>query len=57
MDPSVRMGGDSGKPVVLSQPDSAVAKAFRQITEQIAARISVAAVKQNNNIIPINMIG
>lgn len=57
MDPSVRMGGDSGKPVVLSQPNSAVAQAFRQITEQIAARISVAAVKQSNNIIPINMIG
>lgn len=57
MDPAVRQGGDKGLPVVLSQPDSAVAKAFNLIAEDIAAKISVAAVTQNNSFIPINLIG
>jgi hypothetical protein len=34
-----------------------VAKAFVHIAEDIAARISVAAVKQNTSFIPINLIG
>lgn len=57
MDPSVREGGDSGLPVVLARPDSPVAREFKHIAEDIAARISVAAVQQNNNLIPINLIG
>jgi ATP-binding protein involved in chromosome partitioning len=57
MDPAVRQGGDQGAPVVIYQPDSAVAKAFVHIAEDIAARISVAAVKQNTSFIPINLIG
>jgi ATP-binding protein involved in chromosome partitioning len=57
MDPAVRQGGDRGAPVVITQPDSPVAKAFVHIAEDIAARISVAAVKQNTSFIPINLIG
>lgn len=56
MDPNVRSGGDSGVPVVISNPDSPVAKALRSIAEDIAAKISVAAVSQGN-FIPINLIG
>jgi ATP-binding protein involved in chromosome partitioning len=56
MDPAVREGGDQGQPVVLSKPESPVAKALRALTENVAARISVAAVEQNN-FIPINVIG
>lgn len=56
MDPNVRMGGDSGVPVVVSDPDSPVAKALRSIAEDIAAKISVSAVSQGN-FIPINLIG
>lgn len=56
MDPAVREGGDQGQPVVLSKPESPVAKALRALTENVAARISVAAVQQNN-FIPINVIG
>lgn len=56
MDPNVRSGGDSGIPVVISNPDSPVAKALRSIAEDIAAKISVAAVSQGN-FIPINLIG
>ncbi len=56
MDPSVRMGGDAGKPVVITNPDSVVAKALRAVAENVAAKISVAAVK-GANFIPINLIG
>jgi ATP-binding protein involved in chromosome partitioning len=56
LDPAVRAGGDAGTPVVVSDPDSPVAQALNQITEDLAAKISVAAVKQAN-FIPINLIG
>jgi ATP-binding protein involved in chromosome partitioning len=56
LDPTVRQGGDAGIPVVISAPDSAVARALRTITMDIAAKISVAAM-QKSDFIPINMIG
>ncbi len=56
MDAAVREGGDNGKPVVVSRPASVVALALQSITQDIAARVSVAAVQQNN-FIPINLIG
>lgn len=56
MDPSVRAGGDSGEPVIVTNPDSAVAQALRAIAEDIAAKISVAAVQQSN-FVPINLVG
>jgi ATP-binding protein involved in chromosome partitioning len=56
MDPSVRQGGDLGRPVVISAPDSVVAKALAGIARDVAAKISVAAVQQSNGI-PINLIG
>jgi len=56
MDPAVREGGDSGVPVVISKPDSPVARALIAVAEDIAAKVSVAAVQQSN-VIPINMIG
>jgi ATP-binding protein involved in chromosome partitioning len=55
MDPTVRVGGDKGVPVVISHPDSAVAQALTKMAEDVAARISVAAMNQKN-FIPINMI-
>lgn len=45
MDPAVRMGGDSGTPIVLSRPDSPTAQALRALAETIAARLSVAALQ------------
>jgi ATP-binding protein involved in chromosome partitioning len=57
IDASVRTGGDTGKPVVITQPDSVVAQALRAVAESIAAKISVAAVNNSGNIIPIEMIG
>jgi ATP-binding protein involved in chromosome partitioning len=56
MDPAVRAGGDSGEPVTVSKPDTPVALALVQVAQDIAAKVSVAAVQQSN-FIPINMIG
>lgn len=56
IDPRVRVGGDDGRPVVLSHPDSPVAKALHMVAEDIAAKISVAAIR-SSNFVPINMIG
>ena len=56
LDPTVRKGGDAGIPILVSEPDSAVSKAMRAITMDIAAKISVAAM-QKSDFIPINMIG
>lgn len=55
IDPSVRTGGDSGMPVVLSNPETPVAIELRAIAQDIAAKVSVAAVK--GNFVPINIIG
>ena len=56
MDPTVRAGGDSGEPVVVTNPDSAVAQALKDVAEDIAAKISVAAVQQSN-FVPISFVG
>jgi ATP-binding protein involved in chromosome partitioning len=56
IDASVREGGDSGKPVIIANPDSAVACALRAVAEKLAAKISVAALEQEN-VIPINIVG
>jgi ATP-binding protein involved in chromosome partitioning len=39
----VRQGGDGGKPIVLSEPGSASAKALQAIAASVAARVSIAA--------------
>ena len=55
MDPAVREGGDSGKPVVVARPESPVARALVQVAEDVAAKVSVAAVHKSN-FVPINLI-
>jgi ATP-binding protein involved in chromosome partitioning len=55
LDPIVRQGGDAGKPVVITHPNSAVARALSSVAENVAAKISVAAVR-GANFIPINLI-
>jgi ATP-binding protein involved in chromosome partitioning len=50
MDPSVRIGGDAGQPIVISQPNSAPAIALRLIAEKIAASLSVAALQTNTGV-------
>jgi ATP-binding protein involved in chromosome partitioning len=55
MDAEIRVGGDSGKPITVSHPDSPAAKALTEIAQQVAARVSVAALEQANAV-PINIV-
>jgi ATP-binding protein involved in chromosome partitioning len=43
LETNVRIGGDTGTPIVVSQPDSPVAQAFKASARNSAARISVLA--------------
>lgn len=56
MDPNVRVGGDTGKPIVISHPESPVAQALEAIAGDVAAKVSIAALNQDN-IVPIDMVG
>jgi ATP-binding protein involved in chromosome partitioning len=55
IDQNVRIGGDTGKPIVDSHPDSPVAKALTDISMKIAQKVSVAALGTNNSL-PINIV-
>ena len=37
----MRSGGDSGKPIVLSEPDSPVSQSFAAIARRVACALSV----------------
>ena len=56
LDAEVRKGGDYGRPVAIVQPDSAAGKAFTQMAQTVAARISVVML-QTADVIPLNIIG
>lgn len=45
IDPAVRIGGDAGKPVILSSPESPVALALIEMAGKVAARVSVLAME------------
>jgi len=53
---NVRQGGDLGRPVALHDSSTQAGQAFRQLSEVVAARISVAML-QGADVIPINIIG
>ena len=55
MDPSVRQASDSGVPVVISQPESAVARALTAAAEDIAGQVSFLAL-QSGNVIPLELL-
>jgi len=48
MELNVRVGGDTGTPVVVSAPNSEAAKALNIIAGKVAARVSVEALTQKN---------
>lgn len=45
IDARVREGGDSGRPVVSTAPDSAAAKAFAEVAGRVAAQVSIQAMR------------
>lgn len=56
LDPQVRVGGDSGRPVLVEQPDSPAAKALGEIAQRVAAQLSVLSFSQED-VIPLQVIG
>ncbi|MEP7292792.1 MAG: Mrp/NBP35 family ATP-binding protein [Chloroflexota bacterium] len=56
MNAEVRKGGDYGRPVSVTAPESEVGQAFRTLAQTIAARISVVML-QTADVIPLNVIG
>jgi ATP-binding protein involved in chromosome partitioning len=48
---ALREGGDKGKPIVASDPDSPSAQAFIQIAQKVAAQISVANLNKTDSMI------
>jgi ATP-binding protein involved in chromosome partitioning len=46
----VRVGGDTGEPIVISQPNSKAAEALIQISKLIAAKLSMAALNRDSAI-------
>ncbi len=58
MDANVRIGGDSGKPIVVAYPESDAAQALNEIARLVAAKVSLLTLqKQADGVIPIQMIG
>ena len=51
----VRVGGDLGRPVAIHNIDTESGRSFRQLSERIAARISLAML-QGADVVPINII-
>ena len=45
IDPDIVLGGDSGVPIVEKNPDSAAAKAYKAVAENVAAGLSMAAMQ------------
>jgi ATP-binding protein involved in chromosome partitioning len=41
IDPKVRAGGDAGRPIMISEPQSAVGRAFDQVARAIAAQLGL----------------
>jgi ATP-binding protein involved in chromosome partitioning len=55
LDPAVREGGDAGIPIVVSKPESPVARALIAVAEDLAAKVSVQT-KGHDQSIPIELI-
>lgn len=56
MEQAVRIGSDTGEPVVISHPDSDAAKALKSIAEQVAAHVSLEALSENKKVPTINIV-
>ena len=52
LQPRVREGGDQGRPVVVTHPDSAEAMAFRTVAGEIARQVSILAVAGQGAFVP-----
>jgi ATP-binding protein involved in chromosome partitioning len=53
MQPSVREGGDEGRPVVVRDPSSEVAQALRELARRVAQRVSIVESAQKPELVQI----
>ncbi len=53
---AVREGGDYGRPIVVSDPESEAGQALATLAQTVAARVSVLML-QTGDVIPLNVIG
>ncbi|MGQ9887395.1 MAG: Mrp/NBP35 family ATP-binding protein [Aggregatilineales bacterium] len=56
LDAEIRKGGDYGRPVVISAPESQAGQAFVKLSQAVAARASVLML-QSADVIPLKVIG
>jgi len=52
----IRVGGDTGVPIVVGEPKSPAAQAFRAAAEQLAAQIAVLSLKTGPKAIPLTQV-
>jgi ATP-binding protein involved in chromosome partitioning len=50
----IRIGGDTGVPIAIGEPDAPAARAFRTAAERLAAQLSIASyVKRPIPLVPV----
>ncbi len=52
----IRVGGDTGVPIVIGEPASAAADAFRKAAEKLASQIAILALKPQSKAIPLTQV-
>jgi len=52
----IRIGGDTGVPIVIGEPKSPAAQAFRAAAEQLAAQLAVLSLKSGPKSIPLTQV-
>ncbi len=50
----IRIGGDTGVPITIGEPQSVAARSFRETAAQLAAQLSIAAYKRPIPLIPVS---
>jgi ATP-binding protein involved in chromosome partitioning len=50
----IRVGGDTGVPITIGEPQSPAARAFKATAEQLAAQLSIASYKRPIPLIPVS---
>ena len=50
----IRIGGDTGQPIVIAEPDSPAARAFMAVAEQAAAQVSIASFSRVIPLTPVS---
>jgi ATP-binding protein involved in chromosome partitioning len=56
IDPTIREGGDKGKPIVITAPDSPASQMLSRIAAETALRASVIGLRNQSQGIPIEIV-